>query len=150
MRIVSRLLGALLLFGLAFAAPQARAEVVDLDPEYAIYVWPKWQKGVELGARALGRFGTGSNINAPPGDFVIQAQYHIWYQHLVDVHLNLGFGIGRGAFMFGIGSRVNIVEFIEDPTREMMVRGLQRGVLSKVLKNFMLFFSLDYLRFSFP
>lgn len=131
-------------------APVARAEEQQYDPEYMIWIWPKWQKGVELGARALGRFGAGTNINSPPGDLMVQGQYHLWYQHLIDLHLNLGLGISSGTFMYGGGVRVNLIEFIEDPTKEMLVRGLQRGLLGKVLKNFMLFFGAEYLHFSFP
>lgn len=133
----------------ALAAFPARAEVVAADDDNFIYVWPRWQKGAELGVRAFGRFGSGTNINTPQGDLLVQAQYHLWYRHLVGLHVNLGMGIMNGTFMYGAGTRLNVLEFIEDPTREMLVRGLQRGVLGSVLKNFMLFLSLDYLHLGF-
>jgi hypothetical protein len=102
-----------------------------------------------LGGKFLGRFGSGTNINAPPGDMFVQASYHIWSNHVIEFHADLGLGLSKGGMLYGLGVRLNLIEFIEDPTKEMMVRGLQRGMLSKSIKNFMLFLGLDFDHFSF-
>ncbi|MCM2277437.1 MAG: hypothetical protein NDJ89_05120 [Oligoflexia bacterium] len=128
--------------------PRASADFVDAG-DYKIYLWPKWQKGFDLGTRALGRFGRGSNINSPSGDLMIQGSYHLWYQHLIDVHAVVAYGISNSTFAYGGGIRLNMLELIEDPTSEMFIRGLQRGVLAPVLKNFMVYLNAEFLHFSF-
>ena len=117
--------------------------------EDTLFVWPKWQKGVDLGLRALSRIGTGANINSPPGDVMINLGGHIWLRHTVDFHVALGIGLGNGTFSYGVGTRLNLIELISDPTNEMITRGLQRGVLARTLKDFMLFISLDLAHYSY-
>lgn len=131
-----------------FFAP-ARAEMMDVNTEYQIYMWPKWQKGFDLGTRAFGRFGAGSNLNTPPGDWLVQGTYHLWLNHIFEMHGSFGLGIINGTMSYGVGAKLNLIEFIEDPSSDMMMRGLQRGALSKVLKNFMLVAGVDYLHLGF-
>ncbi|MCM2324700.1 MAG: hypothetical protein NDJ90_15685 [Oligoflexia bacterium] len=141
--------GLLCALGGAVASAPARADFVDAG-NYKIYIWPKWQEGFDIGPRAIGRFGRGSNINSPSGDILMQASYHAWYQHMIDIHALVGYGVSNSTFAFGGGVRVNLLELIEDPTSEMFIRGLQRGLLAPILKNFMVFLSLEMIHYNFP
>lgn len=140
-----------LFFGLVLvgSASWAQADSGMADSEYSFYAWPKWQKGLEFGARAFGRFGKGDNVNTPPGDWMLNASYHVWNNHLLEVHAGLGFGVNNGTFIYGVGSRLNLLEFIEDPTREMMVRGLQRGLLSNTIRNLMIMIGVEVMHLNY-
>jgi hypothetical protein len=111
--------------------------------------WGKWSRGIEIGARAIGRFGKGENANLPPGDFLTEGQGYIWYQHSVSLHASLGFGMSNSTFMLGGGFKVNLWEILSDPTGAVNEAGLRRGLLGKVLQNFMIHIALDAKYYSF-
>lgn len=140
---------AALALGCALQSSAARAEVLDFDPETMIYVWPRWQKGFHLGAHAVGRFGAGTNLASPPGDLIPEFAYHAWINHIFEFHGSFGYGVANSTVLYGVGAKLNLIEFIEDPTSEMSMRGLQRGVLARVIKNFMIFAGADLMSFSF-
>lgn len=117
--------------------------------DYQFYIWPRWQKGIELGARAFGRFGAGTNVNTPPGDIITFIGAHLWYNHTIELHAHASYGMQNGTVMLGGGTRINMLEFIEDPTRDAQIRGLHRGLLSGLLQNLMFFVCLDVDHFSF-
>jgi hypothetical protein len=114
------------------------------------FAWPRWGGGFDLGPRALGHFGTGGSLNLPPGGVYLQAGYHYWYEHLIEVHAVVGLGLTSSMTVYGLGGRVNLFEFVYDPTGQLSARGLQRGLLVSVLRNFMIFGSLEYLHYGFP
>lgn len=112
--------------------------------------WSTWMKGFDLGGRALGHFGSSNSINAPDGGIGIQGSGHIWYEHLIEFHANLGLGVTAGYFSFGAGTKINLIEFVKDPTNMVIVRGIQRGLATSLFQNFMFYGMLEYQHYSFP
>jgi|GEM_PF-7078613 len=115
-----------------------------------IFRWERWQKGVDLGVRGFGRFGKAGNINAVPGSVQLVAGGHIWWNHLVSLGVNLGHAVTSSTLVYGLGLKLNLLEFVDDPTGETYMRGIQRGLLTKALPNFMIFLGVEYTHISFP
>jgi hypothetical protein len=113
------------------------------------FAWKKWQPGFELGGTALGHFGLSSAGAAPPGAFYLVPNAHYWYQHLFEAHLDLGFAISGGGMFYGLGTRLNLLELINDSSRLVSSQSSQRGVAAPLIRDLMLFFSLDFRHFSF-
>ncbi len=130
--------------------PYAFGRAYRSGEQLRAFVWPRWGGGFDLGVRALGHFGSASSLNTPPGGLFITTGYHYWYEHLLDIHGNLGYSLSNGTFMFGVGSKINLLEFIEDPTGEVFAKGIQRGLLSRLLQNFMIFGQIDFVHYNFP
>ena len=147
-RWVACIFGSILIFFL-LNSPTLQAQEQE-EVQFTIYHWPRWVKGFDLDFRAMGHFGTGESLNTPPGGFFLNASGHIWWDHLIELHANLGVGVTHGMFLFGGGTKLNLLEFTADPTGEMQARGYQRGLASKFLKNVMFFASFDYNHYSFP
>jgi hypothetical protein len=116
--------------------------------------WPRWGKGMEVGVRAVGRFGMGSNINTPPGDVLLNLQGHIWYDHIVEGHVSLGFGLANSTVALGFGSKINLFEIAQltKVNVSSTQTGMTRGLGTPLLQNFMIFASLhfDYFIFAGP
>lgn len=132
----------------AFVAQTAWADFEE--PGMYIFRWPEWQNGLDLGVEALGHFGKGDSFNAPPGGLMMRAQYHYWWDHLVEAHGSLGVGLSNSTFMAGIGLKVNLMEYVEDVSGKIHANGIQRGLIATLIPNFMFFFGLDYDFLSFP
>src|SRR5687768_9109275 len=78
--------------------PVASAQTQSDPSQYRNYYWRYWQPGFETGTRALGKFGRGDSINLPPGDVMPFAAYHLWFQHLIEVHFHVGYGLTNSTF----------------------------------------------------
>ena len=141
--------GAVLIADASFAAD---SDAPDPNVVQAASPWPKWVKGMELGIRALGRFGTGSSINNPPGDVLLNLSGHIWHDHIVSAHASLGFGLAHSTLALGLGAKLNLFEIAEvsKVSVSSTQTGVVRGVATGFLKNFMIFLGLDLTYFIFP
>lgn len=98
---------------------------------------------------AIGHFGLSNSFGAPPGDFLIVAGGHYWFRHLIEGHVELGFGLSNGTFLMGVGTKLNLIELIDDPNHLVSSVSTHRGVAAPVLRDLMLYFSLDLRRLSF-
>lgn len=86
----------------------------------------------------------------PPGDLLLELGAHYWWKHLIEGRVHLGVGISNLTFAAGVGFKLNLLEFMEDPHQESIIRGFQRGMLSKFVQNFMIFVSIDATFMKFP
>jgi hypothetical protein len=107
---------------------------------------------MEFGIRALGRFGTGSSINNPPGDLLMNLQGHIWYDHMFEGHVSLGFGLANSTVALGFGGKVNLFEIaqVSKVNVSSTQSGTVRGLGTPLLQNFMIFAILHIDYFIFP
>ncbi len=129
--------------GTVHAAPPGAKKVVK------VFKWKSWQEGFHFGPRALGQFGFSSSLTAPPGGLSVEAAYHFWLDHLVSFEGALGLGLTEKLLSYGLGMKVNLLEMLGDSSDELIEKGLQRGILSRVLQNQMLFASLNLTHLTF-
>jgi hypothetical protein len=136
----------ILVLASALGPTQARADASQI---LQIFNWPRWQKGLSLGIRALGKFGKGTSMNAPPGDWLIEADYHVWFRHLFEAHVVAGYGLSNSTMTYGLGVKLNLIEYLRDPTGKTRAEGIQRGLASGMVQDFMLYASVDFRHYSF-
>lgn len=141
-------------FLVAGAASFCEAEEMYFGREH-----PHNSFGFDLDFAPLARIGKSVDALAPQGDLFIQLTPHYWYNHLIELHALVGYGISYGTLELGAGTKVNLLEVFGTPGSRTVLKDVpgfgdsglhQRGLLGNILGDFMLYIGVAATHYSLP